>query len=45
MAYARHLLKMSIGMQAATDADPIADLFAQFPDLERETLTARWSRR
>lgn len=35
-AYARYLLKMALAMQAADQADPVAELFEKLPDLERE---------
>lgn len=37
-AYARHLLRLALVMHAVTDADPVADLFVQFPELERDAL-------
>lgn len=37
-AYARHLLRLALVMHAVTDADPVADLFVKFPELERDAL-------
>jgi hypothetical protein len=37
-AYARHLLQLALVMHAVTDADPVADLFVKFPELERDAL-------
>lgn len=37
-AYARHLLRLALLMHAVTDADPVADLFVKFPELERDAL-------
>lgn len=36
VVYARYLLKMALAMQAADQADPVADLFEKLPELERE---------
>ncbi|MCU0475017.1 MAG: hypothetical protein MUC99_02695 [Anaerolineae bacterium] len=38
LMYARYLLRMSLAMQSAQEAEPIADLFERQPDLEREAL-------
>lgn len=35
-SYARYLLRMAMAMQAADEADPIAEMFAKQPELERE---------
>lgn len=37
-AYARHLLRLALVMHAVTDADPVANLFVDFPELERDAL-------
>ncbi|MBK8134391.1 MAG: hypothetical protein IPK52_00915 [Chloroflexi bacterium] len=37
-SYARHLLRLALVMHAVTDADPVAQLFVKFPELERDAL-------